>query len=61
MRKHPIVYKVVADPTIFMDAKFRRSIRYFCSEGRATAWGRTYLRRNPHGEALILTKKRRGT
>jgi hypothetical protein len=61
MRKYPIVYKVVAEPTIFMDAKFRRSVRYFCSLTRAERWGTMFLRKNPNGEALVLTKKRRGT
>ena len=51
---------MVAEPTLFMDAKFKYTVRYFCSFWRAYWWGRRYLRENPCGEVCFFKKKRRG-
>lgn len=57
--KYPTVFRVDAEPTLFMDAKFKRTRRYFATMRRARSWARIYCYRNPCGEAVIAHKPRR--
>lgn len=59
--RYQIVWRAVATPTPFMDAKFRPIIRYFARESRAFAWARAYCATNRFGKVTVSQKPRRGT
>lgn len=58
-RSRPVVFRATAEPSLFMDAKFKLSIHYFATMRRAKRWSRRYLCHNPGGAVDIAQRSRR--